>query len=511
MTGTSNISNNPFAYQAVWEDPSLKYATPPSQITIPLVPAEQQPIVQSIDNTGNVPMVQNLPKEENTGISIEKENKPFIKTGESLDERLDRYYAGKYSKATVEEKKALLERYITGHFKTLKGKTPEQITQIQLADYKKLLSNTQNPDDYQILAEKIYVLENPNQIPAAKASTADAPTKELKTRAEIGLANTAHKFAKENQIEVVTIIAESDNHQAQVIGAGHASEFAVENQNKVHEAYFNINNEEVQTVLTEQLGKYDKSVQIPIFERTMTSEYQCVLEQAASNIHTLDKDNQVQATQITLDTGNEDAIRAAYSNRDLCAKENQEKLNDMYCSAIANYGYDLESENASQSTPTTTATETKEFDKQATETKIKQISEAKGKEKTDKIKQMMTTASRAELEALISRLNPGELFNVAYILLDFDLPADIMNKILARVSELDPKEQKAIWEKIKRGNISSAPSLNFYTMDSNLQIFELINAKSNGNLFAINKDKLSQNSKDFYEKLVSEKKKENLG
>lgn len=165
------------------------------------------------------------------------DEEPFIKTGESLSERLDRYYSGKYSKSNLEQKRELLCRYMTGHFQTLTNKTPAERIKIQLADYKKLLSNTQDPQDYRVLANQIEILEAPNQLPGAKAAIEQAKNPEFIKNAQIGIAEVISKCASENRQELTMIIVNADNFEAYKAGLEDLENIHGEQQIVLYEIY----------------------------------------------------------------------------------------------------------------------------------------------------------------------------------------------------------------------------------------------------------------------------------
>lgn len=263
------------------------------------------------------------------------------KTGESVDERLNRYYSQYKNAKTPEEKEAFLEKYLKGCYGEMKDKTREEQIKIQLADFKKLLANTTNPDSYEMLAKKIYILESQNQISAAEAavptepSNTDATKKydeyqaywksltpeqqsELRGRGVRGLAQSVQRCDAKNQVALSKIVVGSNNEEAIEIGAGHTSEMAAENQIEIAKTYNSAEisdkaKQEVSKILIDQYSKYAKENQTEIYKITYDSKFQEIKEYAAKNIYNLDKENQVGAVKYTVESGNEGAIKVAAS------------------------------------------------------------------------------------------------------------------------------------------------------------------------------------------------------
>lgn len=247
--------------------------------------------------------------------------KPFKKTGESVDERLTRYYIS-YKNATPEEKEKLLDKYITKHYDTLKNKPKAEQIKIQLEDYEKLLSNTRNPDSREMITRKINVLKQENQVPAAKRATVEETDPELKKRGEIGVAKTIHKCADENQTKLTQLVVDSKNVEAITIGATNASKLAKENQPVAAKIYEGTKVSEdpekaeafqksVDKILIDQYGQFAEENQLPIHQIMSDSKFSETVEYAAKNIYHFDKANQADAFQITVNTGNKEAINAA--------------------------------------------------------------------------------------------------------------------------------------------------------------------------------------------------------
>lgn len=522
MTGPSVNNTNPFVYSFYPEGQQNFFAPSDSTataVTVPMAPSPEVDPNVKLDEAGNVPMAA-VTKDENIGttvetkveapVSEENKEKKFVKTGESVSERLNRYYGGKYAKASPEEKEKMFQRYVTGHFQTLSDKSRDQQIKIQLADYKKLLSNTREGDDYEMMAKQIAILEEQNQVPAAKAATEEAPSVMLKKRGEIGVAKAVPACCPSNQRALTDIVVKSNNLDAQKIGASSVSKLAVENQVYAHGAYFDIktsnpkDQEAIQTILTEQLGSYDKSVQLPIYEKTMTSDFESVLVLGASNICNLDKTNQVQATQLTINTGNEAAMKVAYANVGQCAPENQAQMSGMLTTAATYCGYSLDDNSDDSSSSSSSSiygeSKTEEFAKQDVNEKIDTITKAKGKDRVDLIKELLKNP--AQLEALIGQLSPSELYSVVNVILDYDLSNKVMDKISSRMAELDPKEQQSLYVKLDKIYSSKTLEEKFAMSDSISQITFLNSQSTSTN--PIDTKNFSQVAREYQAKLRKE-------
>lgn len=259
---------------------------------------------------------------------------PFVKTGESIDERLSRYYAKyKYAK-TIEEKEAFLDRYLTGSYAAIPGKTKEEQIRIQLADYKKLLSNTTDPQMYELLAKKISILEAQNQVSAAKAATVEQSDAELKARGEVGVAKAIPGCADENQLELAGLVKDSKNEEAIVIASSTVSQYADKNQAPAVQIYTSaeISDEakkEVGDNIVDQYGKFDKSAELPIHQVVSNMDIPEVVKRAAESICKLNSENQAEAVQITLNTEDVEAIVAAASKYNEYDDETKASIKDL--------------------------------------------------------------------------------------------------------------------------------------------------------------------------------------
>jgi len=107
----------------------------------------------------------------------------YVKTGESLEERLKRCYPGEYKKADTPEKKAaLIKRYFVSYFNELekRGKSKEQIARLQMSDYQKLMTNTDQDSEWaQIMGQTLHSLRSENRVKAFENLAETCDTDEL--------------------------------------------------------------------------------------------------------------------------------------------------------------------------------------------------------------------------------------------------------------------------------------------------------------------------------------------
>jgi hypothetical protein len=463
---------------------------------------------------GNVPLVrEDNSKERLKGLGVEtttisstettsadkQTEKPFVKTGESVDERLTRYYS-KYTNAAPEEKEAFLKRYITGHFSTLTDETKAEQIKIQITDFKKLLSNTKNPDSYEMLAKQISILEKENQVSGAQSAIGDARTHNLKRRAEIGVAKAVHECHEDNQRALTDIIVKSDNKEAQRWGASFASKIKPKNQDYVHGAYFDLNNQDIQKVLTQQLGQYDKDVQQSIYKRTMTSEYQDVLELAAKNIYTLHKDNQVAATKMTIATGNEGAINAAASNANLYNEDVRSEIKNVLSSS----GYESVQQTLTQAQKSETATPPGNVGTSSSNVdKVQSILASNSPNKEILLKETIKNLPEAQKLQLISSLSPSELGGILGIILANNPSSEVISKAMEIIAGFNDKDKKQYMQQLKNSSSYQLIKGQIYSLDPSIQKIIIISGE---NLDNIDRNKLSTPVKEFYDKYLKEQK-----
>ena len=498
--------------------PQKWWLPPQADTNITLKPQEQETTITNpfatkvkttvkLDEAGNVPIANPTTSNAGMGLTIEKtateqvSEKPFVKTGESSDERLTRYYGSAYTNASREDKEKLLEKYVKGHFETLKGKTKPERIQIQLTDYKKLLSNTQNPEEREMLAHKISVLEKENQVSAAKFAIKDSRTPELRHRAEVGIARAVHECDKGNQRALTNIVVQSGNEEAQKIGASLVSQINPENQNYVHKAYFDLDKVEIQKTLTQQLGQYDKNVQQSIYKRTMTSQYQEVLEFAAKNIYTLHKDNQVAATQMTVATKNEGAIRAAASNAYLCDKSNQAQIK----STLASSGYEsvkqtlkeAERKQSTQAAQSTTPQKPQTSNSSVAE-EIRKMINSPNKTALNKAVQKLSNPQKI---ALMSSLSSTELLSVLDAILADNPSSEVISKAMDLIGGLDYKNKEKYTQQLRKTSAFNIMIERINSIDPSLQVLLV---KFVENLNTIDRAKLSPNAQAAYDERKEE-------
>lgn len=258
-----------------------------------------------------------------------EQDQQFKKTGESVRERFDRFFAGKFSKAPIEEKRLQMKKYLKDYFGNMPGKSQEEIIKIQIADVKNLIQNTDTPEDLELLTGALNYLNEKNQLVAAKYAIATPQSPELKSASARGVAQSASKCAVGNQTEIAQEVVKTREEGAIKIIANTASDFDKTNQISVATSCQNaeISDEgkkEVGKSLIDQFPKFAKENQTEIYKITYDTKFQEIKEYAAKNIYNLDKDNQVGAFNYTVASGNEAAIKVAasqYNNYDISVKD----------------------------------------------------------------------------------------------------------------------------------------------------------------------------------------------
>lgn len=463
--------------------------------------------------TNPLPLVNDTKKDENKGLTIEKTTQ---KTGESIDERLSRFYT-KYKDATPEEKEKFLDKYITQYYSEIKGKSRSEQIQIQLADYKKLIANTKKGDSYEMLAKRINILEKENQVSAAKNLTVEQSNLELRKRGEIGVAKTIQNCDKGNQVELTKLVVDSKNEEAIKIGASHASELDVKNQTPAVQIYQKANiSAEAQKVvdhnIIDQYAKFAKENQLDIHQTMSDSKLTETVKYAASNIYHFDKTNQAAAVKITANTGNEAATKAAaeqYAKYDKSVLEEiRSIINSTNCDSAKEALTEAEEAEAvkeAQETSTKEQTISETTDKAATKdlsSKLKEIETSNSISKEAQIKELVKHATPGQLETLLSQQNPSmDLINAA---LEQNPTSNVLLKIISLTGNMADKEQKELVEKINNvysANVITSKMSLFSAKTQNIFIKE---CADKSNLKTINRMFLSASAKSTYDELMKE-------
>lgn len=440
------------------------------------------------------------------------------KSGESIDERLIRYYT-KYKNASPEEKEKLLDKYITQSYSEIKGRTKEEQIEIQLSDYKKLLSNTTNFDSYEMLARRINILEKENQVGAAKAAIYEQEDIDLRKRGEIGVAKTIHNCDKGNQIDLTKLIVTSKNVEAINIGASHASELNKTNQVGAVDIYktADISKEDKiqlgQTII-DQYAKFDVANQVPIHTSMSDKNYweSQTIEYAASNIYNMDKTNQSQAVQITMNTGNEAAMNTAaanYAKYDESARaEIKTIINNSDCES-AKTALSKTEESAKEekllnekNNQTVSDSQRKDNEKSNITEQVKEIIKSKTPGTDVTLSNLIKRASDAEKINLLSTLSDNDLKKVIKLLLQDSPSINVLSKVMSLSSKLNPTDQKEIMACIKNTNIIKL--VETQTLDYSSQSTFLDFKAQEGNLKQINSNKLCAALKEKYFKIKKE-------
>lgn len=261
--------------------------------------------------------------------SSTESKKPFVKTGESMGERLDRFYNGKYSKATPEEKEKMVEKYITTYFSQVRGKTDKEKTKLQLADFRKLVHNTQNIEDRKIIGRSIHKLREANQIQGAHSAINDASTEAVKNAGAIGVAEATHKCAPKNQVGLTQEVVNSGSKDAMVAAGNHLSEDDKHIQSKIAEVLAKPDLVEVNKAIVDQTNKCHVSQQLDITKTVLHSEHKESVKYAAANIHNLDERVQSRIVKHIIEKQNKIAMQVAIGQMNKMTKETQAEIRKM--------------------------------------------------------------------------------------------------------------------------------------------------------------------------------------
>lgn len=388
------------------------------------------------------------------------------KSGESIDERLTRYYT-KYKNATPEEKEAFLDRYITGHYATLKDKSKEEQIKIQLADFKKLLSNTKEGDSYEMLAKRINVLEKENQVLAAKSATVEQEDLDLRKRGEIGVAKTIHNCHSDNQIELTQLVVDSKNEEAINIGASHASELDIKNQVGAVDIYktADISKEgkiELAKTIIDQYSKFDVANQLDIHNIMSNKNYWSKesIGYAESKICNLDPKNQAQAVQISSNAKAE----IETEEKSIFVNDNKNELSE-----------------------------------------TEQIKEAIKNPNAKDAKDIVKTATDAMIINTLQTLSGSDLKNfIILIISQNSFSTEVFKKAFALSGKLSEQDRKEVMGLMKNSNMTNL--INEQTLDYASQNALIDFKAEEGNLYQIKSDGLNAALKIKYFKLIENTK-----
>lgn len=163
----------------------------------------------------------------------EDNNQPFKKTGESWEERMNRYHPtkGGYKSWSDAEKKHWRDMYFDDFLKDTSKKPVERRIRIESSDFAKLIHNTRDPEERRSLVNKISGLYKQNQIPGIISAAIDETDPALREIGQIGSAQQLPKLHPDNQLEAVKLIAgRFDSPDAVKIAAGLTSKLAPQHQ-----------------------------------------------------------------------------------------------------------------------------------------------------------------------------------------------------------------------------------------------------------------------------------------
>lgn len=449
-------------------------------------------------------------------------NIAFKKTGESFDEKMSRYYS-KYKNASPEEQEKLEKKYITQHYASLEGKSRAEQIRIQLADFKKMLSNTRDPQVRERLVIRIQDLEKENQILAAQNATVEEKDAELKKSGEMGVAKSLHNYHKDNQVEATKIVVGSKNEDAILEGSTHASELDKDNQIGAVDIYktADISKEaklELGERLVDQYKKFDVDNQTDIHKIMSDKKYwdEKTVVYAASNIYQLDKTNQAQAVQITSDTKIEAAIKAAADNYQYYDKDAQGNIKSIIynsdCDSAKGFLEEKINDNDTEPRFKNEMEEDSNIPPMDEDTYASQT-ESNVPDKIDAILELGDAVKPEDLKSLTDT-QKSELLNkcsgdknIIAGLIDSDPSEELMNEILAYMNEanLPEKDQTELMGIVGESGAFKGSNSKLPNMNSKFQEAYIAQLAPE-ELRDVNKEKLSALAQDKYAERIKELK-----
>lgn len=522
MTYPYDVTNNPLWIDPTKKDKNTKDSSAKitqTQDVIPFVtnPA-QTPAVKSVVSN-NLPLVTKK-IDNNIGTSVERSSVspkpqtdndvPFKKTGESAPERMDRFYAGRYSKANEDEKMKYIGKYATEYLKRLPGKTEEEKSQLLCDDLKKMLYNTRNIEDKKILIKAIKYFGKEDQFNAAKIAMFSGDD-EQNDIGQVTVAGEIQNYDESVQIGTSQLVADTKNVKAIIIAASHTPELASKNQTPAVAIYEKADvsdksKVEIDKTIIDRFGKYAKENQTDIYKIMSDSKFSEIVEYAASNIWHLDKDNQKSAVQITIETGNEKAINASAAQ---FAKYDKDVQTDIK-SEFENTNYDSAKKTLAEAEAKAEAEKIAEAQsKEAIEneqnstasnakatTKIDAVVEIIQNKDTNALKDSVKKMSDTDKEKLLN-LYPNNVDIISSILESSS--GMLCLKAMDALSKLDERTQRTIVQSLNK-NHSNVISKDIALYSSNVQKVFIEDTKTS-DLGSINRNMLSSLAKAKYDEL----------
>lgn len=425
------------------------------------------------------------------------------KTGDSVDERMKKYFSKEYKNAkTPEDRQKLIGKYFKVHYGNIKNMSHIDKVKMQLADYKKMLANTTDPESAKNLSASIDALSAEIQGSAGRASTVEQTSPILRASGEVGVAMCAHKCDKRNQKALTEIVAKSKNVEAILIASVHTSQLDKANQLDAVQAYQNTGIcDEAQKLVNintiDQYKSFAKENQVAIHEIMSSSKFSETVEYAAKNIYQFDKSNQAAAVQITANTGNERAITAASAQWAKYDKTAQSEIKTIISNTNCNeakitlVSAELAEKNkatASSSTVTSSSSTISSSEQNSTDAKIQKIETLiKTSQKPSVIAREVSNLSKNEILTLLQRCPNADVIKAV-------LSTNSSMDILAKIDESYIKEI---------GYKNVLPYLCF--LGANAQTYVVNECIQNGALGDINRSYLADDVKTIYDKALNEK------
>lgn len=222
-------------------------------------------------------------------------------TGESLRERLDRFYKGEYSKANEQGKRDLIRKYFTEYFSHIPVSEQRQDLK-QINDFVKLVHNTNGKNDCQRLADVIKDLKEKNQVSAMLEVTVNQRNAELRPIGEKSVAEHLHEYKPSAQLPATDVISKSGNAEAQKIAASHVYQLDAKNQVPAVKLYeTNVKDQEVLKAVNlsfvSQYKDFAVQNQLEIHKLVINCAIPEVVKAASANINSLDVSVRSQAVQ----------------------------------------------------------------------------------------------------------------------------------------------------------------------------------------------------------------------
>lgn len=499
------------------EKPVATTTTPPSStsnITIPI--GQKAAKTEGVIPGFGIEKTTTAPSGEN------KEKKPFVKTGESMGERLDRFYNGKYSKATPEEKEKMVEKYITTYFSQVRGKTDKEKTKLQLADFRKLVHNTQNIEDRKIIGRSIHKLREANQIQGAHSTINDASSEEVKNAGAIGVAEGTHKCASHNQVGLTQEVVNSNCKEAMLAAGNHLSEDDKHVQSKIAEVLAKPDLVEVNKAIVDQTNKCDVSQQLDITKTVLHSEHKESVKYAAANIHNLDERVQARIVKHIIEKQNKIAMEVAIEQMNKMTKETQAEIRKMIREskyedaqialeqaekkaqaqeeAAAKARQEDDDNDVDEDSKTTETASTKpDSENEDSADAMKEVStilNSRSMNKEALLKDKISNLNKSEQLNLLETTPKNELASLLAVILQSNPSAEVRSKAL-EVADSLPEQDKAKFIKDNANYFTKGSQIGLVSAQTQSLIFKT--SAENGTLQNLNRNFLTASLKKEYD------------